>query len=415
MNLLARIRNLRIRDALGLERNVLVMTAAAFLQTVGNGLWRGYAPKMIEELGARGLAIGAVGTMGSVLWILFPYLGGMLSDRLGRGRAMILSNALAIGGYLVYIVAPNWWVYALGVVLTTAGASFNFMGSMALTGEAVDSDRRAASMATQGILLTVPAVLAPPIGGAILERLGVVPGVRVGLAITIVLVVIAVWLQRRYYTMPTSAAESAGIAILSTWRAVGTSLRRLLVANALVAFGMGMGASFIVLYALNVLKGSALTYGFLQSLQTLVTASLVLPAAKIADRAGQASRWPFVAATFVFSVLLPIAVIAAPSAAWLAVAFIVFGLREVGDTVRKALIVDLAEEKRRGSVIGLYFMIIGAVAFPAPLIGGWLWERSPVAPFIAGASVTTLGLLWFLWRVPRRQDADGLDPAPPSS
>ena len=132
-----------------------------------------------------------------------------------------------------------------------------------------------------------------------------------------------------------------------------------------------------------------------------MSASLVLPAAKLSDRTGQSSRWPFVAATFLLSVLLPIAVIAAPSTIWLAVAFTVFGLREVGDMVRKALIVDLAEGRRRGSVIGLYFTIIGAVVFPAPLIGGWLWEWSPVAPFVVGASVTTLGLIWFLWRVPR--------------
>jgi hypothetical protein len=103
----------------------------------------------------------------------------------------------------------------------------------------------------------------------------------------------------------------------------------------------------------------------------------------------------------VLSVVLPIAVIAA-GAAWPAVAFVVFGLREVEDTIREAPIVDLAEGTRPGSVIGLYFMIIGAVAFPAPLIGGWLWEQSPVAPLVAGAGVTTFGLIWFLWGVPRR-------------
>ena len=236
-------------------------------------------------------------------------------------------------------------------------------------------------------------------------RLGVVQGVRVGLIITVVLTLVAIWLQRRYYRMPSTALRSTDTDILSSWRAVGPDLRRLLVANCLVHFGMRMGSSFIVLYALNVLRGSAVTFGLLQSLQTLVTASLVLPAAKLSDRTGQSSRWPFVAATFLLSALLPIAVVAAPSAIWLAAAFTIFGLREVGDTVFKALVVDLAEGKTRGSVIGLYFMIVGAVMFPAPLIGGWLWEWSPVAPFVVAASVTTLGLIWFLWRVPRGQDA----------
>jgi MFS family permease len=164
---------------------------------------------------------------------------------------------------------------------------------------------------------------------------------------------------------------------------------------------VGMSASFSVLYVLDVLHGSALDYGLLTLAQTVTSALVYLPIALLADRAGRSSRWPYVAATYGMFAAFPAVLALVPSAAYLIPAFIVAGLRELGEPARKALIVDLAEGESRGSLIGAYFLTVGMVTFPASLVGGWLWEASPTRPFIVGAAVTTLGMLWFLWRGPR--------------
>lgn len=156
----------RLRDLIGLEHNVLVMMSAGIIQSFGVALWQSYLPKLLQVLGARGLMIGAFGTVGALLWVVFPYLGGTLSDRLGRGQAMILATVLAAAGYLVYMVARVWWVSLPGLVLITASGGFGFMGSLALVRDALRSQRRAVSMAVQGVLGALPAVLGPPIGGA---------------------------------------------------------------------------------------------------------------------------------------------------------------------------------------------------------------------------------------------------------
>ena len=59
----------RLRQALGLERNVVVMSGAGILQGLGSGLWASYLPKVLEALGARGWMIGAFGTIGALLVI----------------------------------------------------------------------------------------------------------------------------------------------------------------------------------------------------------------------------------------------------------------------------------------------------------------------------------------------------------
>ncbi len=385
----------RWRDFLGLESNVMVMMGAGVLQGFGVALWSGYLPKALEVLGASGLMIGAFGTVGALLWVVFPYMGGVLSDRLGRGPAMVLATALAAAGYLAYMLAPVWWMFLPGLVLTTAGASFGFMGAMALTGDAVRAERRATSMATRGVAGLVPVLVGPPLGGLLIMRFGVVRGVRLSLSVTVVLTVVAVWLQHRYYSMPAPAGrerrEPRG-----AWAAMRPELKRLLAADCLIRFGSGMTAIFVVLYVMNVLRGTALHFGFLKSLEMLAAALLVIPASKLADRLGRAGRRPLVVAAYFFFTAFPLALALAPSAKWLPLVFVIAGLRHVGEPARKALIVDLAEGASRGRVIGIYHSVRGLIVFPASFVGGMLWERLPVAPFIVGPIVSGLGLLWFL-------------------
>jgi len=394
----------RVRDFLGLERNVVVMMSAGIVQSFGMLLWSGYLPKVLEELGARGVMIGAFGTIAALLWVIFPYLGGLLSDRLGRGRAMIVASALAATGCLCHMVAPTWWMFLPGLVLLTASGSFGFMGSLALIGDALPARRRAIGVAVQGVFGSLPGMLAPPVGGALIVWLGLIRGVRASLFVTLILTATAIWLQRRYYRVPSGTAGDQAWDVRSAWRAMRPDLKHLLVADCLVRFGIGMSSIFVVLYVFNVLRASALGFGFLQSLETLTSAVLLVPIAKLADRAGQATRWPFIGATYFFFAAFPLALALIPSAKWLPAVFVTAGLRHLGEPARKALIVDLAEGHRRGSVIGVYYSFLGAMVFPASFIGGWLWEWLHVAPFMVGAGVTGLGLVWFLLLGPKQME-----------
>ena len=392
----------RVRSFLGLERNILVMMAAGLLQGFGVALWTGYFPKLLQELGARGIMIGAFGTIGALLWIPLPYVGGLLSDRLGRAQTMVVAGLLAAAGYVVYMLAPTWWLLLPGLVLTTAAGSFGFMGALALTGDAVRSQRRATSMAARGVLGGIPGIVGPPLGGLLIVGMGLVRGVRVGLFVTVLLTLAAVWLQRRYYRLRRPAADTPRENPVSAWRAAPSGLKDLLAADCLLRFGSGMSAMFVILYVVDVLGSSELHFGFLLSLAALIPPLLTLPAAKLSDRAGPRTRLPIVAATYFFFAAFPLALVVIPSAAWLVPVFVISGLRHVGEPTRKALIIDLAEGPNRGRLIGAYHTIRGAVVLPAALLGGWLWEWRPAAPFFIGSAISAVGLVWLLRSRPGR-------------
>src|SRR5687767_6015794 len=80
----------RLRDALGLERNVLVMSLSVFLLGAGEELWKSFLPKYLEVLGASAAIIGLFGTARDFLDAVYQYPGGAISDRIGSRRALVL-------------------------------------------------------------------------------------------------------------------------------------------------------------------------------------------------------------------------------------------------------------------------------------------------------------------------------------
>src|SRR5258708_34647183 len=102
-----------------------------------------------------------------------------------------------------------------------------------------------------------------------------------------------------------------------------------------------------------------------------------VPSAKIGGRVG---RRPFVIATFFCFALYPITVILAHNFGGLVLAFIVGGLREIGEPARKAMIVDFAEQRLRARTVGLYYLVRSLSITPASAMGGMLCGGRPEIP-----------------------------------
>ena len=150
---------------------------------------------------------------------------------------------------------------------------------------------------------------------------------------------------------------------------------------------------FLVLYAIDVLGISAPQFGVLIAVQMTTAMLSYFPAARLADRTG---RKPFVVATFLAFSRFPIAVVASPSFGALVFAFVLGGLRELGEPARKALIVGFARAHLRARSIGLYYLLRSLAITPAAFVGGLLWQRSPALPFLIAAGIGVVGTLVFI-------------------
>ena len=84
----------RTAHALGLERNIVAVSAVIFLLALGENLWKRFVPKYLEALGAPVTAIGLFGSCQDLLDGVYQYPGGWIGDRYGRRRALRVFVAL---------------------------------------------------------------------------------------------------------------------------------------------------------------------------------------------------------------------------------------------------------------------------------------------------------------------------------
>jgi MFS family permease len=378
-----------IREFFALEHNIVVLLAALLVIGMGEELWVRFVPKYLEILGASVIAIGAFGSFSKVVDTLYQYPGGWLADRLGRKRALTHFNLIAAAGYLLYLLTNRWEMIIVGTLLILAWSSMSQPAIFALIGDTLSKSRRAMGFSVQSILRRVPIVIAPPLGGYLLSQFGFKSGMKIGFGFSILFALSAIFLQNRYYQPAPSIDENQTKSIKAIWRLMPASLRRLLLVDCLARFGSNLGAVYVVLFVVNIQGKSPLNFGTLTSLQMLTAILVYIPAARLADSLG---RQPFILATFLFFTLFPLFLVLLPPA-WIFLAFIIGGLREIGEPARKARIVDLAHESFRGRVVGLYYLIRGSITIPAALLGGFLWELNVVWPFLLGGIVSGLGLV----------------------
>jgi MFS family permease len=380
----------RVASFLGLEPNIVAVSVTMFLLGCGEHLWRRFLPKYLESFGAPITAIGLFGTAEDFLDGVYQYPGGWIADRYGRRRALLAFIALAALGYVVYLVMPAWPVAFVALALVMAWASMASPTLFAVVGDALPPHKRTMGFTVQSTLRRVPIVVAPTLGGLAVASLGVRNGVRLGLAVSVVVaaVTLAVASRVRIPVVP----DERPVTMRHVWAAFPAPLRWLLASDVFVRTCEGMVDVFLVLYAVNVVGVGAPQFGVLVAVQALTAILVYVPAARIAERTG---KKPFVIATFVAFALFPLAVVSARSFAWLVLAFVVGGLREVGEPARKALIVDLAVPSMRARVVGLYYLCRSVAIAPAAFVGGLLWRIAPPVPFYLAAAFGAVGVLVF--------------------
>ncbi len=360
-----------------------------FLVGLGEELWKKFLPKYLESLGASVVAVGLFGTAEDFFDAIYQYPGGWLADHWGRRRAFLIFLAAAIAGYLIYLSSPAWPYLFLGLAFVMAWQAMGSPAMFATIGDALPKEKRAMGFTVQSMLKRIPMVISPLIGGAMIGAFGLQKGVRTGLIVTLVLAAFAAALLASL-RLPVAVRDT--VRMSGVWDSFHPTLKRLLTSDIVIRMCEGMADIFVVLYVTNVSGVTIPKYGVLVAIQLMTAILIYVPSAKVAARVG---RKPFVIATFFCFALYPITVILAHDFRALILAFIVGGLREIGEPSRKAMIVDFAGQQLRGRTVGLYYLIRSLSITPASAIGGLLWRVRPETPFVAAGLIGVAGTLLF--------------------
>lgn len=387
----------RITDFLALRRNTSLLLVALVLALTGEKLWLGFAPKYLETLGAGVFIIGLFDALQTLLGAVYAYPGGWLTDHWGQRRSLLLFNALSLAGYVLVLFWQHWLALVIGVFLFLAWSGFSLPATFAVVATSLERRRHTMGIGVQSMIRRVPMMVGPLIGGWLITRYGWEQGVRFTLIGCIGLSAVTMVFQ--WFMIEPATDDSTGTAgkhasFLGVVRSFNPTLRELLVSDILIRFCERLPYAFVILWAMNHGGVSAEQFGVLVAIEMITAMVCYIPVAHLADRHGQR---PFVLATFVFFTLFPVSLLFAHSFGWLAVAFVIRGLKEFGEPARKALIIAQAQPELRARTYGAYYLIRDCVVTLGSFLGAWLWSISPQVNFIGAGVCGALGTIWF-WR-----------------
>ena len=399
-------RRSKLATFFGLKRNLVILLIAIFVIGAGEELWMRFVPKYLQVVGATVFVIGLYDALRTLLGAIYAYPGGVIVDHWGHRRAFIIFNIISIAGYVLVLLVPHWGAVIAGMFLFLSWTCFSLPATLSLVGAALEANRHSMGVGVQMVVRRLPMMISPILGGILIDHFGIVGGVRIALLVSILLSATTILVQR---LLPKESNDEARDIVktgvnLKRWmfwqtvREFNMPMRRLLFSDILVRFCERVPYAWVVIFAMDYIGMSGQQVGVLTAIEMLAATLCIIPTSYFADRS---RREPFVIATFVMFTLFPIALLMSRSFSFLVIAFTIRGLKEFGDTSRKALIIGYSEPERRGQMIGAYYLVRDLVVSTGAILGAYLWKLGPALNFLGAAAIGAAGTIFYI-RTTRR-------------
>jgi MFS family permease len=396
-------------------RNLRTVTAKTFLSGLASSVMRTVMQPFVLSLGAPMSTLGLLESLGGMRGILtspLQYFSGWLSDRLGRRPFMILGNvsgALGISLFVFAALTGNWLWLVPGVVLTGATLLADPV-DQSMVAESSQVSRRGTAYSLLVMAWTAPGIFAPALGGWLAVRWGFVPV----FALQALLYVLGLLLVLRFLR-ETIVPSGEGI----IWGELKAATARLIVpprglrgyywTMAVDAFAWGLGLSLLFGMLTQTYGFTTFQLGILSSLMALAWTLSQWPAGKLIDRFGSK---PVMLLSLVGSVPILLGLMFVSS--FPAFAGIYASLGVMGATwlpAQMAMLANSTSESELGEAMGRLAAFQGLIGFPAPFIGGLLYDtfgfQAPLLASLAGVLIEIVMLVVLVEEPQRRVKAPG--------
>lgn len=401
------------RDWLGINTSTLALLGTILLVTAATELWAPLVPQYLKSLRDRAgtgdawmiLLVGLYGLYRDGLEAVNYYLGGAISGRFNTRRALLFFNFLPLVGLLLVWGWESEAAVFIAIPFVFAWDSIAGPATITVVADALPADRRTMAFSLQAIFRRGSKMLAYCISAALVWRFGEIQGVQAGAATALAFVVLAAAVQIRFMRTASRDAKMALDRPRRLLRQFSPDLRRLLAADVFARWAEGMSGPFIILYCVPLLhedpgRGTALYASVLLNTQAIISIALYLLIGPLASREGLGKK-PFIGLTFVFFAAFPVSLIVLGKTmgfVGLILAFVVGGLREIGEPARKAMVAELVPRDYRTQATGLYWSMRSLAVMWASPVGAvlWIlgeWWSTGRGPILAFGSASLLGLV----------------------
>lgn len=367
----------RLRDFLGLERNILVLCTTGILLNLGTGVYNPFLPLYFQNLGVQLALLGGIFSVLSLASAFITVPGGHFADRFGRKNITVFGSAmLTVSIFIMFWV--GWWPLALAcLVVAGFGMDVYRPATYAMIVESVPVDKRATAFSIMGLIAFSGGLFAPVLGGYL--SLG---GEYRILFLAGSAFLFLMTLFRQLFLRETKAAKKSivegkktdGAKKLSfmgklrmTWDS-GTSTRAYLVFGVTSALAGSLAGPYFAVFYNQVLMLDQVQLGLLVTISTATMMVFQLPGGKVADKIG---RKPLLLLRFASSPLVVFAMTQATQFYQLAVIELVEGVVQ-GLSMGASFVLptELVSEEYRATALGVFNTTSQLAGAIGPSIGG---------------------------------------------
>ena len=393
------------------NRNMVALIVSDVVFMFGGNLWWAFQSLYILELGASTEILGMLFMFQTVTTLAFQFPAGVAADRLGRKKLILWGAIIRCIPPLIYLVASHWTFFIPGM-LVNALSSIDMPAWNALVIESLPLQSRGAGYSLYRTLTAISGVFMMPLGGILLDSMGVVPGTRLCLMVNEVMMIIYTGILWRFITETKREGEAEetethekkeALTTIQKLRTLPKGIWILMVVGGLSSFAIRLSSSFTIVYATQVIGLSKTEWGIIGTFVSLISIAITTPAGFLGDRIGRkpcilASQILSLVSTFLFINLYNFSgILFSRALEGVATGFGGLVMGEMGGSNWQALIADFVPSESRGSIMGLIGTIIGALGAPSPWIGGYFYENlSPILPFQLNIVLRAVAVLIFL-------------------
>ena len=368
---------------------------AMILANLAGSMYRLLLPLQMKTLGASITQIGLGFSAAALIPLLFQYLGGWVSDQIGRLRTIFLGSVGGFSGYLIMTFAPTWQIMTLGIAIESFSQVAVTPSFSPFIAENSPPQHRGLLFGMTTTIFMVVGVIGPPLGGWIASTLDFRGLMQIG-AIPYFLsfllrLALAVWESRH-------AAGKTTFRI-SSFKTTFREARRFLMANNillvfLLVAGMAemtikLSNELLPVYVEQVAHLGLSQIGILGSVYGLAYMLAAMPAGRLADRSQP--RYSLIIGFILFAIGL-VGIIFLHSFGLIAAFWFLFGIGSgFLNPILSTLLSHLTPTHLLGRMFGLYWTVRTAISLPISWIASQIWSIfSPAMPFLLTALISLL-------------------------
>jgi len=395
-----------LRDLFVKERNVITLSTTGLIISIGFQLWDPLLPVYLEEgLGASVTSIGVIYGLLAVPSMVSAFVGGYLSDRIGRKKVIIACDFLV--AFLTFLLSLTSTLIEFSLLLLIQslfiGASRSALRAM--IAESSPDRKRGTAFSNFLFLSLIGQIIGPAIGGSLAGKLGFIVLFASSSFVLFIGTVFRLIFLREKMTYRKDIQESEqsipherrhlsfhGTETSTHYDEFNRSLLIYIMCLGMFGFADDLIDTFISIYSKNILYMSIEDVGLLFSVRHLAMFSFILPSGMLADKVGEKI------CIIISWILSPLALLAFAFSQGGILAFLTYFLDGVAWAIRQpampSLLASLTPRNRYGIVFGFSHLIRTGVGVPSPMLGGLMWEiLGPISLFYVYLVIMALAAL----------------------